>query len=466
MNGAVSSSQPAGRVPAQATPPRVHPIVQLDYRVRICANLLVLIVMVSIFAERPAPRWIWALLLFQGVLWAHLAFVLARRSADSRRAEHRNLLVDALLYGALAGLGSFSLWPSVIMFSSILLSILSIGGPRLAWRGLIAFTAGGLAGAAANGFSVQFESSLLTTVLCVAGLVSHKALIGMNAYLQTRRARRARREVLQQNLQIVEQNRQLEAACVLAESANRAKSAFLANMSHELRTPLNAIIGYSELLEADAIDAGDSAQADDLRKIAAAGTQLLALIDDVLELSRIEAGQVELTRESVDVAELVEETAALARDAIERGGNRFAVRCVPPAQRVLADAGKLRHVLRQLLSNAAKFTQAGEVTLDASCEPDPAMLVLAVADTGPGISAQQRALLFRPFTPGDASSTRRFGGSGLGLALAHHFCELMGGQITVESDPGAGTRFTVRVPVAPAAVGAASGTAAQGTAHA
>ncbi len=451
---------------AAVAPRAVHPIVKLDFRVRLLANLLVMVVMASIFVERPAPRWAWALLLFQGLLWAHVAALLARRSNDSRRAEHRNLVVDAVLYGTMSGLAAFSIWPTVLMFVSFLLSVLSIGGPHLAWRGLLGFAAGALAGTAASGFSVHLESSLLTTTLCVAGLVPHHAMIGMNAYVQARRARRARREVQQQNVQIVEQNRQLEAARTLAESANRAKSVFLANMSHELRTPLNAIIGYSELMEADATDAGNAEQVEDLRRIAAAGRQLLVSIDDVLELSRIESGQVELVQEPIDVDAFIAEAAALARDAIERRGSRFIVRSAPPAHPVLADATKLRHVLRQLLSNAAKFTQAGEVSLEASWEPDAEVLVISVADTGAGMSEQQRARLFRPFSQGDDSSTRRFGGSGLGLAIVHSFCESMGAQVAVESRLGVGSRFTVRVPVARVPVVDSREGAVQGAAHA
>ncbi|MDM0033670.1 ATP-binding protein [Variovorax sp. J22P271] len=436
---------------AVAVPRRVHPIVELDYGVRRWANLLVLVVLFSHFLERPTPAWVWALLLFHGLLWAPLARWLARRAEDSRQAEHHNLMLDALFFGALSGLVSFGLWPSTLMLGSGLLSILSLGGAPLARRGFVAWLAGALLGAAANGFDLQLESSLRTALLSVTCFVPYLLMFGFHSYSQSQRAQEARREVVQRNEQITLKNRQLELARMLADSANRTKSAFLANMSHELRTPLNAIIGYSELLESEFMDIGEAERVGDVQKIRDAGRTLLAMVESVLNLSKAEAGQAEVFHAPFHADELVDQVAQEMREQIERNGNVFRVSCEVPTLRLLGDDEKIREILGHLLSNAGKFTRDGEVTLDVRHEPDTQMLVLRVDDTGIGISGAQREALFRAFAQADSSSTRRFGGSGLGLAITRHYCELMGGTIEVDSQPGAGAHFTVRVPAPVAA---------------
>lgn len=430
---------------------KTHPIVELDYGVRRWASLLVLVVLVSHFLERPPPPWAWAVLVFHGFLWAPLARWVARRAPDSRRAEHRNLMVDALLFGVLSGLVSFSLWPSTLMLSSGLLSILSLGGPPLAQRGFVAWLAGALLGAAANGFDLQLESSLRTALLSVVCFVPYLLMFGVHSYSQAQRALAARREVIQRNEQITLKNRQLELARMLADSANRTKSAFLANMSHELRTPLNAIIGYSELLESEFMDIGEADRVGDVQKIRSAGMTLLAMVEGVLNLSRMEAGQAEVFNAPFRPDELVADVAQEMREQIERNGNVFSLFCDVPPLRLLGDAEKIREILAHLLSNAGKFTRDGEVVLNVRHEPETQMLVIQVSDNGIGISGAQRELLFRAFAQADSSSTRRFGGSGLGLAITRHYCELMGGTIDVDSQVGAGARFVVRVPAPVAA---------------
>ena len=241
------------------------------------------------------------------------------------------------------------------------------------------------------------------------------------------------------------------------EIANRHKSEFLANMSHELRTPLNAIIGYSEMLQEEAEDAGASATyGPDLQKIHAAGKHLLELINAVLDLSKIEAGKMELYLETFSVPQMVRDIAAVVQPLAEKNGNRIEVRCDEAAGAMRADLTKVRQTLFNLLSNACKFTDHGTVTLDVDREAvDGAdWLRFAVSDTGIGMTPEEVSRLFQDFTQADAATGRRYGGTGLGLALSRRLCRLMGGDIGVESAPGHGSTFTVRLPAAVAEVAA------------
>jgi GAF domain-containing protein/CheY-like chemotaxis protein len=230
--------------------------------------------------------------------------------------------------------------------------------------------------------------------------------------------------------------------------ANRHKSEFLASMSHELRTPLNAIIGYSEMLEEEAGELGQEALVPDLQKIHAAGKHLLELINAVLDLSKIEAGKMDLLIEPFDVAALVTDVAAVVRPLAEKNGNRLEARCDVGVGEMRADLTKVRQALFNLLSNACKFTERGRVTLTASREAGAASdtVVFAVSDTGIGMTEEQLGRLFQEFTQAEATTSRRYGGTGLGLALSRRLCRLMGGDVTVESAHGRGSTFTVRLP--------------------
>jgi PAS domain S-box-containing protein len=258
-----------------------------------------------------------------------------------------------------------------------------------------------------------------------------------------------------ERLQIAEELRQAkeaaEEARSAAEAANQAKSSFLANMSHELRTPLNAIIGYSELLMEDAEDLGHEEFITDLRKIKSAGQHLLALINDVLDLSKIEAGKIELFLEAFDVMSMVEDVTVTIHPLVEKNNNRLEISIAPDVRSLYADLTKVRQTLFNLLSNASKFTENGIISLNVQRHPpgsqyDQSMLTFQIVDTGIGMSPEQMARLFQPFSQADASTTRKYGGTGLGLTITKRFCELMGGNITVESTPGQGSVFTVRLP--------------------
>jgi signal transduction histidine kinase/DNA-binding response OmpR family regulator len=232
------------------------------------------------------------------------------------------------------------------------------------------------------------------------------------------------------------------------EAVSRHKSEFLANMSHELRTPLNAIIGYSEMLEEEAQDLGQEAFIPDLTKINTAGKHLLELINSVLDLSKIEAGKMELYLETFAVAGTVRDIAAVIQPLAEKNRNRLAVRCAADAGNMQADLTKVRQALFNLLSNACKFTEEGVIGLTVSREARDGAdrLVFAVSDTGIGMTPEQMDRLFQEFSQADASVTRRYGGTGLGLALSRRLARMMGGDITVESEAGRGSTFTMWVP--------------------
>jgi two-component system, sensor histidine kinase and response regulator len=232
-----------------------------------------------------------------------------------------------------------------------------------------------------------------------------------------------------------------------AEAATRAKSDFLASMSHELRTPLNAIILYSELLQEEAGERGQSSTVPDLRRIHTAGSHLLELINGILDLSKIEAGKMTVSREQFDVRALVREVSDTVAPLVEKNENRLIVRCSDDLGPIYSDMMKTRQILLNLLSNAAKFTRNGSITLevDAAAADVPSVL-FAVTDTGTGMTREQVGKIFEPFTQADVRTTRRYGGTGLGLAIVARFCSLMGGSVSVESEPGRGSRFSVRLP--------------------
>lgn len=234
------------------------------------------------------------------------------------------------------------------------------------------------------------------------------------------------------------------------EAASRHKSDFLASMSHELRTPLNAIIGYSEMLVEEAEDQNQKGFIPDLQKIRASGKHLLELINDILDLSKIEAGKVELFPETFDVKALIEEVASTIQPLIEKNSNVIAINCDDNMDAMYADITKVRQILFNLLSNACKFTELGTITLDAvqDYSQGAGWLSVSVTDTGIGMTGEQMEKLFQPFSQAEAQTTRKYGGTGLGLAITRQFCELMGGDIQVRSERGKGTEFTVRLPMA------------------
>jgi len=258
-----------------------------------------------------------------------------------------------------------------------------------------------------------------------------------------------------------------------AEEANRTKSAFLANMSHELRTPMNAIIGYSEMLTEEMQDLGQDEFIPDLKKIHSAGKHLLGLINDVLDLSKIEAGKMTIYCETIDVATMVREVESTVLPLVKKNDNHLEVELPADAGTMHSDLTKIRQMLFNLLSNASKFTEKGKLRLvvTRTVENGADWLHFAVSDSGIGMTPEQMGRLFQAFSQADASTTRKFGGTGLGLAISREFCQLLGGDITVSSVPGEGSTFTIalpaaapqeELPAAPAAAAPAGTTGASG----
>ena len=234
-----------------------------------------------------------------------------------------------------------------------------------------------------------------------------------------------------------------------ALEANEIKSQFLANMSHELRTPLNAVMGYSELLMSNARERGESKLADDLQRVYLAGEHLLSLINSILDLSKIEAGRMDMYEEWFSVSDLVNDVAETIRPLVNKRNNTLAVQCNENTGILFADITKLRQILFNLLSNACKFTEEGEIRLDVWRESAGGgeQIFFAIKDTGIGMQPDQQDKVFEAFRQADASTTRRYGGTGLGLAISQHFSHMMGGAIKVVSAPAEGSTFTVMLPV-------------------
>ncbi len=279
--------------------------------------------------------------------------------------------------------------------------------PDVAWR-------------AANGVWLIFS---------VVGVIAIGALLAQGAALI--RARQMKDEA--------------EKARLSAEEASRTKSAFLANMSHELRTPLNAIIGYSEMIIEEVNDRGEEDLEPDLRKIQTSGKHLLSLINDILDLSKIEAGKMTLYFEEFNVPQTVREIASTIEPLLVKNGNTLELDCPDEVGMIYADVTKTRQILFNLLSNASKFTTKGKVGL--RCSRDSKFVHFAVQDTGVGIPREVQDKIFREFSQADDSTTRKFGGTGLGLAISKRFCEMMGGSIRLESTTGVGTTFFFDLPL-------------------
>jgi signal transduction histidine kinase/CheY-like chemotaxis protein len=434
------------------TGPALHPIVRLGYLVRLFCFPIGGLILYSVFhgTGRTGPLLL-VLVLLYGLVWPHVAYFLAKRSRDSKAAEHLNLLLDSMFIGGWSAAMHFSLWPSVMLVTSVHLGNLSVGGIRVAGRNLLGVAVGMGAVGLITGFELNLSAPLVPTAASVLGVFIYGSVFSYHSHVQSRNIVLSRKRLAEQNLEVEEKSRLLELAKEEADAANEAKSLFLANMSHELRTPLNAIIGYSEMLVEEAEDAGETALVPDLQKIHTAGKHLLGLINEVLDLSKIEAGKMEIYREAFDVGQMVESVAATIQPLADRKGNRLRVEATDLGT-MNSDVTKVRQMLFNFLSNAAKFTERGEIALIARRERSDSgdRVIFEISDTGIGITPEQLSRLFQPFTQADPSTTRKYGGTGLGLTITRHFAEMLGGEIEVRSAPGEGTTFELRLPAGPA----------------
>ncbi len=445
--------------------PRLHPTVRIDYSLRAWVFPLFGAVYWShLHARHELTPWLRAYLALYALVFPHLAYFVASRSRNSKQAELRNLVFDSFVIGTWLPVLDFALWPSVVGVYGVQSGNLAVGGLAFAIRNLLVVVLGVVVGGLVVGFQFAPDASLLTTILAMACIFFYISLYALNSNLQSKRVVHAIKQIGEQKAQIEEKQEQLqertdalqrsnvlaEEATHAAEEANRAKSRFLANMSHELRTPLNAIIGYSEMMIEESADLGVTELKPDLEKIRNAGHHLLGLINEVLDLSKIEAGKMDLFVEPFDISALLHEVVSTIQPIASAKGNALQVRTEPGLGAMRADLTKVRQILLNLLSNASKFTEKGPIVLGVRRETgtmaDPDMIVFAVEDSGIGMTQAQMDRLFQPFVQADASTTRRYGGTGLGLTITRRFCEMMGGTVSVASEPGKGTTFTVRLP--------------------
>jgi len=417
--------------------------------------LYFILLAVALYPDR-GTAFFWTLLSFHLFVWPHLALAMASRAKNQKYAEYRNLLIDSVIIGCYLPIAAFNFGPCGAAVLGIFAGCISVGGWRLGALSALAIALGVAFGSALVG--VHFDplgGHLLAQGLGMAVIFIYVTVFSWQSYGQAQRMVRAAKQIeaqtmdLQRNSALLEERtHQLELARDAAEAANSSKSQFLANMSHELRTPLNAIIGYSDLLieEAEELDAQDLVP--DLDKIRSSGKHLLGLINDVLDLSKIEAGKMEMSLETFEVSDVIGAATAMIRPLVEKNGNVLEVAMDEDIGAMHSDLTRVRQILLNLLSNASKFTSNGTVSLTVTREDkrDRDWIVFAVRDTGIGMTPEQLARLFQPFTQADPSTTRKYGGTGLGLSISQRLSRLMDGTISVVSEPGMGSIFTVRLP--------------------
>jgi signal transduction histidine kinase/CheY-like chemotaxis protein len=395
-------------------------------------------------------------LMYQGLTLGSVLLFRSNQNLATFRFRQEVLILLAPVYMHIA-LGGFAASSGVVLWSFLapLIAVLFHGAKQsLPWFLVLISTVMGLAlfepflaSRAAPQPYVASVFFFVMNIVAVSGLV-YLAIRYFAALLATEKAGQIRLiaqlgEAASELSNVLAQLRERNEALV---EASEHKSRFLATMSHELRTPLNAIIGYSEMLQEDAEDQGESSRVEDLKKIKLSGQHLLGLINDVLDLSKIEAGRMEFVEDHCSVQSLVDDVATVAQPLVDRRRNQLAIECAVTEGELHTDVTKVRQILLNLLSNAAKFTEAGTITLSARSSPDRQLVEFAVHDTGIGLTEEQLGRLFKEFSQAEASTSRHYGGTGLGLALSRKLARALGGDISVVSTPGSGSTFTLSLP--------------------
>ncbi|MES2940574.1 MAG: ATP-binding protein [Pseudomonadota bacterium] len=428
-------------------------MVRVDFLTRtVTFPFFMLLATAHLYPARLTPLVV-VLLAAHLLVWPHIAYRVARRSMQPKRTELRNLMADAVMMGAWVPVMHFSIWPCTVIILCLLAGMLSVGGPLHAARGIALAVLGTLLSAAVVGVEVEPQARLAVAVLSSIGMSGYMLTFAYFSYAQSRKVVSGLQQIRRQNTEITDKSTLLEQRSLelhdakeAAEAANRSKSQFLANMSHELRTPLNAIIGYSEMLAEELQDLQRPDFVQDLERITTSGKHLLSVINEVLDLSKIEAGRMDVFLETFEVKPLLKGAIAAIAPLAAANGNRLDLRVADGVGAMHSDQTKLRQIVLNLVSNACKFTEGG--TIAVAVEPAPGdALSIAVRDTGIGMAPEQLARLFQPFTQADASITRKYGGTGLGLTISRSFAQMMGGDIAVASTPGEGSTFTLRLPL-------------------
>ncbi len=434
-----------------ALPPSVHPTVRLSFLLRVWTYPLFMLLYGVHMWGRAVPPWVVVVFLAHAVMYPHVARRVSSRSSDSKHAEQRNLLLDSFLIGCYIPFTGFSLWPNVAALLGINAGNVSVAGPRFAVRGLLSTISGTVVVSLFTGFHPNpFAFSRLTQLSSLGVVGAFTTAFAYQSWMHARRVSRANAQIREQHAQIEEKTRQLEErsrelerALAEAEEANAAKSNFLATMSHELRTPLNSIIGFTNIVLRN--KGGNMAKQDVvyLARVNASGAHLLNLINGVLDLAKIESRETTLERVPVDLAVLARETLSQFEPQAEERAVRL-VSIVPPMAVIVADRARLQQIIINLVGNALKFTERGQVTLRVTSDPYTSKpLRMDVTDTGIGIREDRLNAIFEAFQQADTTTSRQYGGTGLGLSISRSLADLMGWKIAVSSRVGVGSTFSL-----------------------
>ena len=398
----------------------------------------------SVLYQRDAPMVQWLLLLSWGYIWPQLAYVISSRSGHRYRAEQSNMLADAFFGGAWVPIVAFNSVPSAILIVSICVGVLGAGGMGRLAKALVVMGLGGMAGIIVFGFDFRPESTMLNIVSTFPMLFLYSTAFGLMAYDITRKLTLSTQELAEEVSRRVAAQRAAQQARAEAEAASRAKTDFLSHMSHELRTPLNAVIGFSDAMTAGMGGKLNEKHASYVRDIHSSGQHLLSLINDILDLSKVESGKAEIDEQEIDLRDVIERSLPFVRERADEAGIELSTDLPSRIPALRADPRKVMQMLVNLLSNAVKFTPPnGRVTVSVE-ERNGFGLVLSVADTGVGMKPEDIPKALSAY--GQVDNGHRHEGTGLGLPLVKGMVELHGGKLDVESEVGVGTTVAITFP--------------------